>query len=356
VRVVQISGELRMPNEYSPYKAAHHVSKILDLREGRLIYPTQLQIDLTNLCNHHCIYCFSTFTISNGCGNQTIPKQTMFKLLDDAASLKVKAIHYTGGGEPFLHRDIYPILEKTIVNNLEFGMVTNGTLIDFTKSELLKKMAWIRISVDAVDAETYRKLRGVNEFDFIIKKIKEFKVQCPDTILGLSFVINPTNHFQIVEFAEMGKKLGVDNVRFSIAWYPHCETDYNMKEIAEFMERAEAIQSDSFRVFNLTKGRLGNLTLEGKDYHSCGYQHFTTVVGADSKMYPCCTMKYIKEACFGSLSEESFNEIWTGAKRRAWIYGDHMKNVCTKHICWMEEKNKFIGYLIEKEPKHVDFI
>jgi len=341
---------------YSPFKAAHHLDKIVALRNGELVYPTQIQIDLTNRCNHICSYCFSKFTINNGCGVAEIEKDVVLKLLDDAMRLDIKSFHYTGGGEPFLYKDIYEVLEKTICNGLEYGMVTNGTLIDFQHTDTLKEMSWIRISIDASDADMYKKLRGVDEFNKLIGIVKEFKSKCRNTVLGLSFVINPDNYVQIAKFAKLAKSLGVDNVRYSIAWFPNCESRYITNSIAILMDDAMKFQSKNFKIFNLTRGRLRNLSYEGKGYTACGYQHFTTVIGADGIVYPCCTMKYIKESGFGSIKDKSFEEVWKGEVRKRWLKRNHLKDVCSKHICWMEEKNKFIGYLTTKNPKHMNFV
>lgn len=344
-----------MPNVYSPYKAAYHFDRISALRKRELVYPTQIQIDLTNRCNHKCIYCFSKFTLGHNTENDFVDTSVVFNLLDDAKKLGVKCFHYTGGGEPFLHRDIYAVLEKTIANGLEYGMVTNGTLIDFDRVDLLEKMSWIRISIDASDSIMYYRLRKVDEFDKTIKIAKNFVEKCPDTVVGLSFVINPMNYSQIIDFAKMAKDMSVDNVRYSIAWFPNWQDVYGF-DIRGLMEETEELQDKNFKVFNLTKGRLDNFTPQDKDYNMCGYQHFTTVIGADSVIYPCCTLKYIAEASFGSLKTNRFQEIWEGERRKKWVDDKHLERVCSKHICWMEDKNKFIGYLIEENPNHVNFI
>lgn len=349
-----------MSNEYSAFKAARHFGRIEDLRKGILIYPTQIQIDLTNLCNHDCIYCFSKFTINKDSNTYFIDDKTVYKLLDDAVKLDIKSFHFTGGGEPFLHKSIYPILERTVRNNLEYGMVTNGTMIDFDKVELLKKMSWVRISIDASDSIMYYKLRAIDEFDKVISTVRKFRNQCQKTILGISFVVNPMNYGQILDFTRLGKDLGVHNIRFSIAWFPkkhpRFKTGYDMKKIKELIAKAEKLQTKDFKIFDLTKGRLSTFNCEDKDYTSCGYQHFTTVIGADSCIYPCCTLKYVSKANFGSLKEHSFQDIWLGNKRTKWLKTNYLKDMCSKNICWMEEKNKFIGYLIQEDVDHVNFV
>lgn len=340
-------------NEYSPYKAAHHLDRIWALRNKEIIYPTQIQVDLINLCNHKCPYCFTNYSVSNK--NQKIDETIMFGLLNDAVKLDIRSFHYTGGGEPFLHPKIYNILSKTIENGLEYGMVTNGTLIDFTHLDLLHKMSWIRFSMDASDADMYKKQRGVDEFSKAIDNIKAFVYFCTETVVGMSFVVNPLNYKQIVSFAELAKSLSIQNVRYSIAWSPNWKDEaFDFPEINRLLSEAKKLETDTFKIFNLTNGRLQ--LFNPSMYSVCGYQHFTTVIGADSNVYPCCTLKYIPETSFGSLKEQNFKGIWHGYRRMKWLSDNHLQETCSKNICWMTEKNKFIDYLLQPNPKHVNFI
>ena len=306
------------------------------------------------------MYCFSNFTIGKD-GGDIIDKEVMFRLLDESLNLGINSFHFTGGGEPFCHPDIYDILGKVVANNFEFGMVTNGSLMapfDRYNLDIFNRMSWIRISVDASDADMYYKLRKVNGFKNLIKSIDFFSHYCPDTILGLSFVINPTNYRQIVDFAKLGKKLGVDNVRFSIAWMPRNGSKYEfiMYRINRYLSEAKELETPNYKIFDLIRGRLENFELKDIEYSSCGYQHFTSVIGADGNVYPCCTLKYNPKSCFGNIKEQSFDDIWNGSRRKEWLKSNYLVNICSKNICWMQDKNKFIGYLLNNNPKHVNFI
>ncbi len=345
-------------NVYSPYKAAHHTKRIEDLRAGKLIYPTQVQIDLTNECNHHCLFCFYRYP-ENSNKLYSIDTDRMLELLDEFVELGIPAIHFTGGGEPFKHKDIYSILEKTVENDIEFALVTNGTLIDLDKIDLINECTWIRLSLDAATAHTYSITQGISEEDFHkVMKLIDMLVGYGTSIVGLSFVANPINYTEIIDFVKMAKRLKVDNVRFSVACTPKGVNLYQniWSNIEALIKEAKEFQDGHFKVFDLITDRLENLDIQKKEITSCGYQHFTTVIGADSNVYPCCMLKYNPAAILGNIYEGTFKEICMGEKRTAWLDSDYLKVICDKNPCWMGVKNQFLNYLTEQKPLHANFI
>ena len=97
---------------YSPFKVVHNMDRIEDLKNGINIMPTQVQIDLTNSCNHRCAYCFYRCARNeylNALFNDQdrIPYEIMVSLIDELRKLGIGAIQYTGGGEPFKYGQIY---------------------------------------------------------------------------------------------------------------------------------------------------------------------------------------------------------------------------------------------------------
>ena len=122
------------------------------------------------------------------------------------------------------------------------------------------------------------------------------------------------------------------------------------------MFQGMTIRTKHFKVFNLVVAHLENLDLRQKGYTVCGYQHFTAVLGADQEVYPCCTLKYNSRTGFGNLKDKTFKEIWGGEKRKKWLSMDHLGLVCDKNPCWMDSKNRFISYLIQENPPHVNYI
>src|SRR5438067_12365405 len=124
------------------------------------------------LCNLTCRHCF----ISCSPHNHTLGFLTLDavrRALEDSVPLGVKEYYFTGG-EPFLHRDMVAILERT----LAYGpatVLTNGTVF---KDEWLARLRQaeeaspysleFRVSIDGFTATTNDPLRGEGTFERIL--------------------------------------------------------------------------------------------------------------------------------------------------------------------------------------------
>ncbi|HUY34747.1 MAG TPA: radical SAM protein [Pirellulales bacterium] len=136
----------------------------------RLSHLDQLWFQVSGtLCNLTCHHCF----ISCSPGNDTfgyLPFDTIRRCLAESVALGVKEYYFTGG-EPFLHREMTPILVET----LRFGpatVLTNGTVF---KDEWLETLfraeaeslysLEFRLSIDGFSPETNDPIRGAGTFE-----------------------------------------------------------------------------------------------------------------------------------------------------------------------------------------------
>jgi uncharacterized Fe-S cluster-containing radical SAM superfamily protein len=129
------------------------------------------------LCNLECRHCF----ISCSPHNHTfgfLDLATVRKALDESVRLGVKEYYFTGG-EPFLNRDMVPILELT----LRYGpttVLTNGTVF---KDEWLQRLRRaeeasqysleFRVSIDGFTAEQNDPIRGPGTFERAIHGVRQ---------------------------------------------------------------------------------------------------------------------------------------------------------------------------------------
>jgi sulfatase maturation enzyme AslB (radical SAM superfamily) len=129
------------------------------------------------LCNLTCNHCF----ISCSPKNHTfgfLDLGTVQRILDESVALGVKEYYFTGG-EPFLHRDMTAILERT----LEYGpatVLTNGTLF---KDEWLRRLheaessspysLEFRVSIDGYTPETNDPIRGAGTFERALRGVMQ---------------------------------------------------------------------------------------------------------------------------------------------------------------------------------------
>src|SRR5436309_13397842 len=77
-----------------------------------LAHLDQLWFQVTGtLCNLTCRHCFISCSPHNHAFGFLDPG-VVYQLLDESVELGVKEYYFTGG-EPFLHRDLVPMLERT---------------------------------------------------------------------------------------------------------------------------------------------------------------------------------------------------------------------------------------------------
>jgi hypothetical protein len=124
-------------------------------------------------CNLTCIHCFNASGPKDPWVRRMAPAQVR-AAIDEAASLGVKEIYYTGG-EPFLHPDILDLTQYAL-RHAPTTVLTNGTLITGAVAERLGLMAAasrysleIRLSLDAADREANDAIRGKGVFDRVLR-------------------------------------------------------------------------------------------------------------------------------------------------------------------------------------------
>jgi len=127
-------------------------------------------------CNLECTHCIN----ASGPAEpwlRPIKPEVARKAICQAEELGVKEIYFTGG-EPFLHRDILPLLDFAL-QAAPTTVLTNGTLIDASMAEELSALAAaapysleIRVSLDDTDPERNDRVRGAGVFDKAMSAIQ----------------------------------------------------------------------------------------------------------------------------------------------------------------------------------------
>ena len=87
----------------------------------------------------------------------------------EAKKLGTKAISFTGGGEPTIHKDYLELIKFTNEIGFDVGTITNGSAItERNVDTIIENLQWIRISMAGGDAESYSKVQGVDQFEKIV--------------------------------------------------------------------------------------------------------------------------------------------------------------------------------------------
>jgi molybdenum cofactor biosynthesis enzyme MoaA len=128
------------------------------------------------LCNLECRHCFISCSPHNHSFG-FLDLAAVLRALDESVPLGVKEYYFTGG-EPFLNRDLVPILETT----LRYGpatVLTNGTVLHEEWLERLRRAAQaspysleFRVSIDGFTADDNDAVRGAGTFERILQGVR----------------------------------------------------------------------------------------------------------------------------------------------------------------------------------------
>ena len=116
------------------------------------------------LCNLACSHCFISCSPTNHALKFVAP-ETVYRYLDEAEAHGVREVYFTGG-EPFLHKQIIPILARSL-RVAATSVLTNGTLITPAVADELASLAAtsrysleMRVSLDDVNEARNDAVRG----------------------------------------------------------------------------------------------------------------------------------------------------------------------------------------------------
>lgn len=117
------------------------------MKAGGVTRPAMATVFLAYGCNFHCPGCH--YNAENDHGWQTIESTALLRRLAEARAMGLKAVIYSGGGEPLFHKEALEIFTRTYELGLRVGTLTNGSrlLRDRELRELLfARNDFVRIS------------------------------------------------------------------------------------------------------------------------------------------------------------------------------------------------------------------
>ena len=124
-----------------------------------------LQWHITHKCNLRCSHCYQEeYECDLGRGSL---ENIFYQYIEFLNHHNYRGhINFTGG-EPFVSKDIFYLLDLCEKNKISFGILTNGTLLDtelVKKLSTYEKLSFVQISIDGIK-EVHDKIRGNGNFE-----------------------------------------------------------------------------------------------------------------------------------------------------------------------------------------------
>jgi MoaA/NifB/PqqE/SkfB family radical SAM enzyme len=346
--------------EFSEFKIYNHMDRIRQVIAGEYPPPVTFEIDPTNACNHDCVWCVDADHREAHKGH--IKKETLFRVIDDAAAFGVRSIVLKGGGEPLLYPWIEELLERIHAAGLPVGIITNGEFILKNYDVIRRTCRWLRVSVDAGSAETHATVHKPKDPIGAYTRIWEgIAAIAPHIFTGIIYVIHPSTYHEMVVAANRAKEHGARYIAFKRVIAPDevfAPADY--AAIEANYQRSRLLDDEGFRVFgwevyNFDEGP------NKKPYPICKGHHLVAILCANGQMYACCSTRGDHRFSFGSIYGATLPELWLSDRRKrilAHIDTRACANICVGHTSYMryDHYNKLFEYMMKSDRPHGEFL
>lgn len=350
---------------YNINKYLYFPETLKAFQNRRVVSPTHVRIKPINHCNHNCWYCaYRNDSLQLGDDIElidVIPSEKMQQIVNDIIDMDVKAVTFTGGGEPLIYKGLIGYIKQLAEADVKIGVLTNGSNLKGKVADTLASYgSWVRVSIDAWDDESYMHSRGVphGTFSKLMNNMSTFSKLDTKCVLGVSYIISADNYQHIYSICKTFCDIGVNHVKLSgvvVGNDVDKNNEYHDKisaEVASQIESAMTLDSDEFSIIN----HYHQLDKEfEKNYDICPYLMYLTVIGADSCVYTCQDKAYTQSGKLGDLTDQSFKDFWFSDENKNCIYTLDPSKTC-KHHCITHHKNISLLEFIDNNNSHTPFV
>jgi MoaA/NifB/PqqE/SkfB family radical SAM enzyme len=350
---------------YSPLKVFGFPDHLPSRSAGAFPAPVHVRIKPINACNQSCWYCaYRAENLALGDAmhvRDRIPREKMFEIVYDLITMGVRAVTFSGGGEPLIYPDLPETVRRLSAGGIKIGSLTNGAALRGEVADVLAEHAtWVRISIDAWDGPSYAKSRRVrpDAFEAVLQNVEHFAGIAERCSLGFSFIVTRENAEHIFEFCSLAKSIGAAHIKLSACVVANgaAENDAYHAPIAPLVtaeiERCRHLEDEMFSV----EDHYHALTERfDRPYRTCPMLEFLTVIGADCSVYTCQDKAYTASGMLGSIQDRSFQAFWFSDENAARIRTLDPSASCLHH-CTAHAKNILLNQFRSLDNDHAAFV
>jgi MoaA/NifB/PqqE/SkfB family radical SAM enzyme len=350
-----------------------HAHRFYRSANGTAPAPEAVTIFLTHKCNLRCRMCGQwgdkgiTRTDAADSLREELSFEEMKKLIDDLARIGANITLF--GGEPFMYRDILPLIRYIKSRGLHCLVITNGSLLKPLAEEIVRSgLDELNLSLDGAEP-THDAIRGMNGlFRRIADGVQEIdafkeKLGTKKPLINLQCTINKDNYRSIDEMLEVGKALKVNSLTYHhLIFLSNGIYEKQEQHLAEILGDARSTDWKGFifepginvpslidRIGAIKKQRPGFFVnfypnfsdaellkyYGDPEYVPEGYRPrclspwIVTYIFPDGNVGPCLNVDY----SFGNIKEASFMDIWNSApaiRYRSALQKDRLFPACIR--------------------------
>ena len=341
----------------------NHWPRLYNAFKGVVLPPFEILIHPSSACNLCCSWCIGDHVPIESVNSDGIPifidaaktshsrlpdnmanPEKMMRMIDGildykkigeweedglirSAEFSVENVQFSGLiGEPLaIRKALVPAMRRLVDSGKRVGMFTNGILMDEFVRETVAHIAYINLSLDAGEAETYSLLKfggrrgGLSHLGSALdntKKLISYRDEVGGTVeVNSSFILYPENYREVYKAAQILKDIGVRNLKLKrdISG-SRLLTAEQMKEANELVNKAiEDFGGDDFRIITIhTLEENPDLT---RQFSTCYVTDLMAAIGSDGNLYPCNYHPRPGGYHYGSAIDNTFQAVWEGKQR-----------------------------------------
>lgn len=359
------------------HKLAWHGDRVAAHLRGERVAPITIDCALTRRCSYRCVYCYGRLQAND---EKPMTREVIFRFLDDAAAIGVKAVSFVSDGESTCSPHLYDAILRGRANGLDMALGTNGYLLaDDRLAEILPALTYLRFNISAAEATRYAEIHGCEPECFeavcgTIRRCVEIKAAAGlDVTIGLQMVVLPEFADQVLPLAALGRRLGVDYLVLK-----HCSDDEHgslgvdysrYAEMEGLLREAEAAGGDGYVVRAKWSKLLGG---GQRAYRRCYGPPLILQISGSGLVAPCGMLfgRRYDRYHIGNIAETPLADLWRG--ERYWEVMDELVSdrfdagtMCGR-LCLQDRVNDCLWRLKEQgepvpipaggPPMHVNFL
>jgi hypothetical protein len=272
------------------------------LKRDEMVAPTMAIVYPTYSCNMRCFGCISN---AENARPASLGVGVFGSFVRDFSEMGGESLEFSGGGEPTLHPRFRDLVDIVASNNLQFGMITNGTRPDACVHVLAYAGSrYIRVSVYTV-----------NQLDNVRRIVQERDSRNSSCRIGGKILLGSSSVAAVEYLTEEILDAGVDYV--SIKAKRHCNDDPELLPEEDKRAIQDTIQELGARYPGRVFGGIAKTHQNGQ----CWLSPLHTVIDALGTVWVCCYYQdRVEDISIGTLSTDGgngFRNLWYSESHRA---------------------------------------
>ncbi|MFZ7111194.1 MAG: radical SAM protein [Desulfatiglandales bacterium] len=330
---------------------------------GSHLRTMTLQWHITERCNLKCVHCYQEQPTSDelSYGELCLIIEQFKALLqrqqEKNNASKIRGLINVTGGEPFLHRDFFDLLRVFAENRdyFDFGILTNGTLINDTVAHRLRELkpAFVQVSLEG-NQNKNDAIRGSGTFDKITAALRYLTAQGIKTVV--SFTAHRSNYQKFLDVARIACELGVTRVwadrlipcGAGLSLSSQVLTTEETREFFGIMYHSYCESQKRFCNTEVFMGRALQFLVAGGEPYCCAAGDNLVALQPNGDLYPCRRMPI----CVGNVLETPLVDLYAQSDLFRMLRHHEIPSACES--CAFSSKCrgglKCLAYAIHGDP------